>query len=92
MQQQQIIRRFEEREGLSFIDLEELKSTINHAEVFMIADVKKQIEQWTWKTLRQKKKGLWVEPLLARIEKWAYEYLDYYIRRFKKSHYEFDRI
>lgn len=87
VQQQEIIRRFEERERRSVINLEELKSTINHAEVFMIADVKKQIEQWTWKSLEQKKVGRLVRPLLSQIERWAYEYLDHYIRRFKKSHY-----
>jgi cyclopropane fatty-acyl-phospholipid synthase-like methyltransferase len=87
VQQQESIRRFEEREGLTVIDYEELKSTINHAEVFMIADVKKQIEQWTWKSLEQKKVGRLVRPFLSRIKRWAYEYLDHYIGRFKKSHY-----
>ena len=87
VQQQEIMRRFEEREERSFIDLDELKSTINHAEVFMMADAKNQIERWTWKTLRQKKKGRWVEPFLARSEKWAQGVLDNYIRSFKKRHY-----
>ncbi len=84
VQQQEILRRFEEREGRSFIDLAELKSTINHAEVFMIAEAKEQIEKWIWKSPEQKKAGKLMRLFLSRIGKRVY---DYYISRFKKSHY-----
>ena len=87
VQQQEIIRRFEESKRRSVINFEELKSTINHAEVFMIADVKKQIERWTWKSLEQNKIGRLIRFLLSRIERLADEYFDNYIKKFKKRHY-----
>jgi SAM-dependent methyltransferase len=85
--QQELIRRFENDHGKSFIDRKELKSTLNHAEFYMTLDMKKQIERWTGKPLRQKKIGLLVRPLLSRIEKWAYDYFDEYVRKYRKQHY-----
>ncbi len=85
--QQEFLRRFENDQGRSFIDRNELKSTINHAEFYMILDMKKHIERWTWKPLQQKKMGRLVRPLLSRIEKRAYDYLDGYVRKYKNRHY-----
>lgn len=53
----------------------------------MILDIKKQIEQWTGKSLRQKKGGLLVRPLLSRLEERAYQILDGYLSHYKKEHY-----
>jgi len=85
--QQEFVRRFENDQRRSFIDRNELKSTINHAEFYMILDMKKHIERWTWKPLQQKKMGRLVRPLLSRIEKRAYDYLDDYVRKYKNRHY-----
>ena len=85
--QQEFVRRFENDQGRSFLDRNELKLTINHAEVYMILDRKKHIQRWTWKTQRQNKMGHLVRPLLSRIEKRAYDYLDSYIKKYKKRHY-----
>lgn len=87
VKQQEHIRRFENQREKSIIDLNELKLTINHAEFYMILDLKKQIEQWTGKSLRQKNWGRIVRPLLSRLEKRANEYLDDYVGKFKKRHY-----
>jgi cyclopropane fatty-acyl-phospholipid synthase-like methyltransferase len=87
VEQQEVIMRSENDPRKSFIDRDELKSTINHAEFYMILDMKKRLERWTGKPLRQKKIGLLVRPFLSRIEKWANEYFDDYIRRFKQRHY-----
>lgn len=86
-EQQELIRRFENREERSFVDRNEIKSTINHAEHYMILDIKKQIEQWTWKSLRQKKIGLLVRPVLSRLETRAIKYFESYLRRYKIEHY-----
>ena len=85
--QQEYLRRFENDRGISFIDRNELKSTINHVEFYMILDLKKHIEHWTLKPLQQKKMGCLVRPLLSRIEKRAYDYLDIYVRKYKNRHY-----
>lgn len=87
VEQQEFIRRFENAQGKSIVDFNELKSTINHAEFYMILDIKKQIEQWTWKSWREKRGGILVRPLLSRLEKWAHQILDGYLTRFKKQHY-----
>jgi len=85
--QQEFVRRFENDQGRSFIDRNELKSTINHAEFYMILDMKKHIERWTWKPLQPNKMRRLVRALLSRIEKRAYDYLDDYVRKYKKRHY-----
>ncbi len=85
--QQELIGRFKNDQERLFIDHNELKSTINHAEFFMALDIKKQIGRWTWKSLEQKKIGLLVRPLMSRIERLAFKYLEYLIRKFKKRHY-----
>jgi SAM-dependent methyltransferase len=85
--QQESIGRFLKTTGKSFIDLAELKSTINHAELYMILDIKNQIERWTWKPLQQKKTGCLIRPLLSRLEKYAYEYFNWKVHNFKKRHY-----
>jgi SAM-dependent methyltransferase len=44
--QQKFFGPFIKGRGKSFIDLEELKLTINHAEYYMILDLKKRIKNW----------------------------------------------
>lgn len=87
VEQQEYIKKIETQQEKSIIDLNELKLTINHAEFYMVLDVKKQIEQWTGKSMGQKYPGRLVRPLLSRLERWANEYLDDYIEKFKKHHY-----
>ena len=84
---QEFVRRFENDQGRFFIGQKELKSTINHIEFYMILDMKKRIEQWTCKPLQHKKMGRLIRPLLSRIERRAYEYLDGYVRKYKQRHY-----
>ncbi|MGC1404389.1 MAG: methyltransferase domain-containing protein [Thermodesulfobacteriota bacterium] len=87
VEQQEYIRRFENQKEKSIIDLNELKLTINHAEFYMVLDLKKQIAQWTGKSLRQKNLGRIVRPLLYRLENRADECLDIYVNKFKERHY-----
>ncbi len=87
VEQQETIRRFENQKKKSIIDFNELKLTINHAEFYMVLDLKKQIEHWTGKSLGQKNLGRMVRPLSSRLEKLANEYLDNYVGKFKKRHY-----
>jgi SAM-dependent methyltransferase len=87
VEQQEFLRRFEIGLRKTLIQEAELKSTINHAEFYMVLDLKNQIARWTGKSLRQKPGGVMVRPLLSRLEKWADEYLDHYVRKYKKRHY-----
>jgi SAM-dependent methyltransferase len=73
----------------SFIDLEELKLTIHHAEFYMILDLKKQIERWTVPSRSEDKKRVWFRIPLILTDKLAKKVLDVYVRRYKKHHYLF---
>jgi SAM-dependent methyltransferase len=87
VEQQEFIRDFEQKKGVSVIDLEELKSTINHAEFYMVLEKKKRIERWSGKWISQKKAGGLLRPLSSRIESRANKYFDEYVRRYKEGHY-----
>jgi SAM-dependent methyltransferase len=85
--EQKLIRLFEKEQGRSFINRQELKSTINHAEFYMVLDIKKKIERRTWKSLRQKKIGRLLQPVMSRIEHRAYQVLENYVKKYKERHY-----
>jgi hypothetical protein len=85
--QQELIKLLEKELGRTFIHRQELKSTINHAEVYMVLDMKKKIERWTWKSLRQKKLGRLIQPVMSRIEYRANKTLDNYVKKYKELHY-----
>jgi SAM-dependent methyltransferase len=85
--QQELLKLFEKEQGRAFINNQELKSTINHAEFYMVLDMKKKIERRTWKPLRQKKIGRLVQPVMSRIEHRAYAVLENYVKKYKERHY-----
>jgi SAM-dependent methyltransferase len=87
VEQQEFIGRFMKNHRKSFIDLEELKLTINHAEFYMILDLKKQIARWAEKPLRQIRIGAVVRPSLFLVDKLASKCLHYCLGRYKKKHY-----
>jgi len=86
---QEDIGRFIKNQEKSFIDLEELKLTIHHAEFYMTQDLKKRIEWWTGKLLPQAKTGVGDQPLPSLLDKLAFKCLDAYIRLSRKRHYRF---
>jgi cyclopropane fatty-acyl-phospholipid synthase-like methyltransferase len=84
--QQERLRRFEKKQNSSFIDLSELKSTIHHAEFYMIADMKRKIDHWGAAPLHYPL----VRPVMSRLMKWIHVYFDDYVKNYKKNHYHFE--
>jgi SAM-dependent methyltransferase len=85
--QQEFIGRITKTQKKSFIDLEELRLTINHAEFYMIRDLKKRIERWTRKLLPEEKTDGFVRPILSLSDKLTNRCLDVYIKVSKRRHY-----
>jgi cyclopropane fatty-acyl-phospholipid synthase-like methyltransferase len=85
--QQEFIGRFIQYQEKSFIDLEELKLTIHHAEFYMIQDLKKRIRRWIGKFFPQAKTGVGDQPMPSLLDKLALKCLDAYIRLSRKRHY-----
>jgi len=71
----------------SFIDLKELKLTINHAEFYMVQDLKTRITNWTGKIYPRTKPPVSDQAIPTLLDKLTFKYLDAYIRRYKKRHY-----
>ena len=65
--QQEFIQRFEKERA--FIDLGELKSTINHAEYYMVLDMEKRIGRLTKVFSWPKKIGALLKPLLLLLDR-----------------------
>jgi cyclopropane fatty-acyl-phospholipid synthase-like methyltransferase len=84
---QESIARFMENRGSSFIDIGELKLTINHAEFYMIQELKKRIKKWTDKFQSRAKTGVDDQPMPSFLEKLAFKCLDVYIRISRKRRY-----
>jgi hypothetical protein len=84
--QQEILRRFEKKQKVSFIDLPQLRSTINHAEFYMILDIKEKIEQW----VSAPSHIPLLRSVISRLKKWTHAYFDDYVNNYKKNHYHFD--
>ena len=82
--QQELIGHFMKNQGKSFIDLEELRLTINHAEFYMIRDLKKRIEQWTKGRVIT---GISSQVMPSLFDKLTNRCLDAYVNLFKKRHY-----
>jgi len=69
VEQQEFIQRFEKGKGRSFIDLGELKSTINHVEYYMVLDMEKRIGRLTKVFSWPKKIGALLKPLLLLLDR-----------------------
>ncbi len=85
--QQEDIGRFLKQQPKSFIDLEELKLTINHAEFYMILDLKKRLKKWTGKFQDRSKTGHGGKLFQSLSDKLVDRCLDAYIKIFRKRHY-----
>lgn len=87
--QQKQIRLFEKNQGRSFIDLEELKQTINHAEFHMLRDMEKRIEKWTHPEQNENQRSTLLTSVLRfgdrRVKHLCRDWLSLY----KKQHYLF---
>jgi len=84
---QEFIGRFIKKEENPFIDLEELKLTVNHAEFYMILDLKKRLKRWTGKFQEEARTGLSRQLWQSFLDKLIDKCLDVYIRIFRKRHY-----
>ena len=67
--QQEFIQRFEKERA--FIDLGELKSTINHAEYYMVLDMEKRFGRLAEVFFLPKKVGVLLKPLLSFLNRGA---------------------
>ncbi|MEW6186939.1 MAG: methyltransferase domain-containing protein [Thermodesulfobacteriota bacterium] len=66
------------------IDINELQSTLHHAEFFMVLDVKKQIEQRIWGPTGSRRNIRWARPFLARLENRACQCFEIFRDKYKK--------
>jgi cyclopropane fatty-acyl-phospholipid synthase-like methyltransferase len=78
------IHSFEKGGKKTCIDVDELQSTLHHAEFYMILDVKKKIEQRIWGSSGFRRNIFWVRPFLARLENWAYQCFEFYLDKYHK--------
>lgn len=84
---QKVIGHFLKIQEKSFIDLQELKLTINHAEFYMVLDLKKRLKKWSEEFLQRSKPGLGGQHLQSILDKLIDRGLDAYIRMSRKRHY-----
>ena len=84
---QEFIGRFIKKQGGSFIEREELKLTIHHAEFYMLLDLKKRLNAWTGEFQGRAEPGLSRQLLQTLSNKLTDKCLDAYIRIFRKRHY-----
>jgi cyclopropane fatty-acyl-phospholipid synthase-like methyltransferase len=82
---QKAIHRNEMKQGISFIDHQELESTVHHAEFYMILDLRKKVEGWTRIPLQYSGNITFLSPFLSIWSKLVDKALRRYIDRYRKK-------
>lgn len=81
------VRRLETVQGQSFMDPKEMYSTIHHAEVQAVLEMKGRIEKKIWGSAESKARPDPLGRFKRFIEHWAYRLWDDYLEGYKRRHY-----
>jgi len=84
---QEDIERVLQKEEKSFIDLKELKLTVNHAEFYMLLDLRKRLKKWVGQPPEGGKPRLVGRIWRSLTDRIIERFLDIYLRTYKKRHY-----